>query len=476
MLNRRLRAPSLRGVLVALVFAGVPLAAVASAQSEQADSSPAAQAELSRRVHEQFRVALLDNGVILVPHQAGRGFTTIEISGSGIAIDGAPATGREVRARLGESAGVVLALTYLPPSALREMFSSARETAPPMPAPRSPAVEAPEPASPQPGTERRRSWAERPRSVRSDGRVRIGGDLHVSEDELVRGGVVAVFGSVTIDGAVEDEVVAVGGDVKLGETAEVRGDVTAVGGTIERHPDAYVRGQLHEVAIGWPRVHINRGPWRTRWDSGWLFDAPVSLLVTAMRMAFFALLVGVTVIVARRPVERIADTAASAPWTSAAVGVLAQLAALPILILASLVLLISIIGIPLLAVVPPLFVLALLIALLMGFSGVAYGLGRWATSGFGRRPRTLAGVLALGLLFIWAVTLGGRLMALVGWPVWGVTAALLVVGFVVEYVAWSIGLGAALMTRFGTRPPPTVPAGERPYVGDQPQEPTISET
>jgi hypothetical protein len=37
------------------------------------------------------------------------------------------------------------------------------------------------------------------------------------------------------------------------------------------------------------------------------------------------------------------------------------------------------------------------------------------------------------------------------------------VGFVVEYLAWTVGFGAALLTRFGTRPVGAAPAAPEPH-------------
>lgn len=472
MLNRPGLLSPLRVVVAAAIVAAAATAVV-SATGQAGATSPREQGELAGRVRERFRVALLDEGVILVPRETGREFTAIEISGGSVAIDGVAVTGRALRARVPQEADLILALSYLEAPALRAMFGlepapgAAPPAKPEQPTP-SPQVEPPAPPkAPQRSTaERRRdAWLERQRPIRSDGRVRIGGDVRIAEDEIVRGPVVAIFGTAIVHGAVEDDVVAVGGDVRLGPTAEVRGDVTSVGGTISRDADALVRGHLNEIAFGWPRVHLARGDWPYRWNMNRIFNgAPVSLLASAMRMAFFGLLVGLTVIVARRPVERIADTATAAPWTSLAVGVLAELAALPVLVLVTTALVISIVGIPLVAVIPPLLVLGLLLAFLMGFSGVVYGVGKWAAGGSRWQSRGMAGALVIGLLAVWAITLAGRLMGTVGWPVWGVTATLLVLGFIVEYVAWTLGLGAALVTRFGTR---TGPGGTRTEAGTE---------
>jgi hypothetical protein len=60
--------------------------------------------------------------------------------------------------------------------------------------------------------------------------------------------------------------------------------------------------------------------------------------------------------------------------------------------------------------------------------------------------------LLVGLAAIWALSLVGHLVALGGWAVWGLAAIFSAMGFLVEYLAWTVGFGAALLTRFGTRP------------------------
>ena len=54
----------------------------------------------------------------------------------------------------------------------------------------------------------------------------------VNEGEEVTGQVVAVLGSVRINGEVGDQVVAVLGTVELGPKAVVHGDVVTVGGRL----------------------------------------------------------------------------------------------------------------------------------------------------------------------------------------------------------------------------------------------------
>src|SRR5271157_2710271 len=58
------------------------------------------------------------------------------------------------------------------------------------------------------------------------------------------GDVVAVGGSITIDGTVKGDAVAVGGGIHLGENASISGDIVTVGGGLSRHANAVVKGDI----------------------------------------------------------------------------------------------------------------------------------------------------------------------------------------------------------------------------------------
>ncbi len=91
--------------------------------------------------------------------------------------------------------------------------------------------------------------------------VHVGQSITVGEDEktgnLVCVGcsirmegtsqdVVAIGGSIMVDGTVQGDLVAVGGSVLLGDNASVSGDVVTVGGHLARHPNAVVKGDVTE--------------------------------------------------------------------------------------------------------------------------------------------------------------------------------------------------------------------------------------
>src|SRR5689334_19062340 len=77
---------------------------------------------LRRDVERRFEVLPLRDGVALRP----RGSSTvrsIEVAGGAIALDGQPATGAELRAKLGGDADLVLQLSYLSDAARLALFA-----------------------------------------------------------------------------------------------------------------------------------------------------------------------------------------------------------------------------------------------------------------------------------------------------------------------------------------------------------------
>jgi hypothetical protein len=246
--------------------------------------------------------------------------------------------------------------------------------------------------------------------------------------------------------------------VHLGPKAVVRGDVTSVGGRIEQAHGAVIRGHVNEIRFGPPNFQFHPavflGPF-TGWDmfSGWFY-----LVGTLLRLGIVLVLVFIALLAAPRVVERIGERAAREPWLSGFTGLLAQLLFVPVLVLSIVVLAVSIIGIPLLVLVP-FAIMGFLLAVLIGFTGVVLRLGRWA-AGADRPPFV---TLAVGVVIVAAIGLLARTFGLLPAPLWPITWFFGVIGFFAEYIAWTVGLGAALLTRFGTRGPrPVIPAAEYP--------------
>jgi hypothetical protein len=442
------------GVIVAMMLA---LGALRGALHAAGD--PAVDPALRHRVERRFEVLHIRGGVVLTPRH-GSDIKSVEIRDGVVALDGEAASGAELRHRMPADADLILELSYLPPDALDTIARPEPPAQAPPPADAGPA--APSPSVPEAAETSPSDEAHEEHWRRTAAKVHIGGDVTVAEDERVTDPVVAVGGSVTVLGHVDDDVVAVGGSVHLGPKAVVLGDVTTIGGRVDQAPGSTISGRVNEVRFGPPHFDFHPrsvfGPF-----GGWnMFSGWFRLVGTVLRLGIVLLLAMLILLIAERPVERIGDRASREPWLSGFTGLLAQLLFVPVLVLTVVVLAVSIIGIPLLVLVP-FAVLALLLAVLVGFAGVALRIGRWAVGG--ERPPFVA--LAVGVVLVAAVGLLARGLALLPLPLWPLTWMLSLAGFFVEYLVWTVGLGAALLTRFGTRglpysasyPPPIPTAG-----------------
>jgi hypothetical protein len=435
-------------------------AALAVAAAAQAPATADQQA-LRARIEAAFDVVPLTDGLALRPKTRRGDVRLIEITDT-IAINGTPVTGRELRERLGGDADGVLQLSYLEPDARRGLFEAAAETTPPA------AQETPQ------ETARAPSDDERPRTRRARGdRVRIFGNVRVEEDESISGQAVAVIGSVRVDGEVGDQVVAVLGSVELGPHAVVDGDIVSVGGRVRRAPGALVRGGVTEVALTGPDRGAISVPWMDWGPSEW-FGGPWGvvprLVGTTFRLVLLLLFAGVTLVVARTAVERSGQRATEDPIKSTLVGIVAQILLVPLFVLTAVVLAITLIGIPLLLLLP-FAALFLVLMALVGFTGTAGAIGQRVRRRFSIGGESEFADVAVGILVILLPLLLGRFLAFGGWAAGPFAFLLVAIGFAFEYLVWACGFGAVLtnaFTRWQARrtaapvapstPPPATPA------------------
>lgn len=354
-------------------------------------------------------------------------------------MDGTVVTGSELREKFWTDADLIFQLSYLGPALRRSLIGLGGSPA----EPRRPST-----TEAAPGTDTGASRA--PRRRQSDDIVRFSGNVTIQSDETVAGDVVVIGGSADIDGQVEGDVAVIGGSLTLGPHASVQKDVTVVGGKLNKDPNATIGGKVSDVGVGdtirgrqgGPASRYNWGGWRRFGVS-----PALGLAGTLVRVALVMLLAGIVLLVARTPVEQIADRASAESFMSWAVGFLAELLFVPVLVLTVVVLAVSIIGIPLLLLVPVAIVAGLVVCL-VGFTGVAYHVGRLVEARFDQlrnRPRMAT---IVGIAVIVAPLLLARLIGLVGGL--GLIAGIfMVAGVVLECVAWTTGLGAAALVRFG---------------------------
>jgi len=278
------------------------------------------------------------------------------------------------------------------------------------------------------------------------------GDVTVARGERVQGDVVAVMGNAQVDGEVDGDLNVVMGSANLGPEAIVTGDLNVVGGSLNRAPGARVDGSVHNVGSG-GRAVVSASRMSNLMGRPF-FSRLGSLAGTLIRVALLALLALALMAFGRSAVERVADRAASDPVRAGLTGFAAQILFVPVVVLTVVVLAVSIVGIPLILLVPFGIVLAVIVAV-MGFTGVAYHVGRMLNERFGWTGHGEYVTLLLGIVTIAGLTLLARMVALLaggilGWP-------LTAIGYVVEYAAWTLGLGAAILVIPRRRRVPPVP-------------------
>jgi hypothetical protein len=264
---------------------------------------------------------------------------------------------------------------------------------------------------------------------------------------------------VRVDGRVRDGLVVIGGSLELTPTAEVRGDITVVGGNVTIAPGARHTGELHHgmargfpgwawPTVGWSWIDLGGA---ARW---------LSLAGTLTRVALLGLAVALLTWVARGRVTRIGAVATATPLRAGLIGLATQVLFIPALIVLAIVMAVTIVGLPFVAIVIPLAVVAMCAAMLLGFASLANTLGQaiGRRAGWAIDTAVWAGVLGMAVIVL--PTILSRLVGMAPESARAITMALLVVGTAVEYVAWTIGLGAAVMTGLGkwaVVPPPLPP-------------------
>lgn len=285
-------------------------------------------------------------------------------------------------------------------------------------------------------------------------RLAIGQDVRIERDEEVTDAAVVVGGSLVVDGRVRDGIVVVGGDLRLTASADVRGDIVLVGGQLLRDEGARHAGSINYISFGgWSRRTFG---WIPMFDVG-DFGRWLSLAGTFARVSLLAVLMAVVLVVARAPVARAGRAAVAEPIRAALIGLAAEIFFVPFLIAASIGLAITIVGIPFVALLVPVAIVIAVFALVLGFTALACRLGQWVEDRLGWQPGNAFLATAIGFFLIMGPTLAARFIGVGPDALRPGAFALLMLGLAVEFLAWTVGLGAALLTGLGrwhTVPPP----------------------
>jgi hypothetical protein len=264
--------------------------------------------------------------------------------------------------------------------------------------------------------------------------VVFGGSVSIEKEAKVNGSVVLFGGSFTLDGEVTKDVVVMGGAVKLGEAAHIRGNLVPLGATTNIDSGAKIDGEVVNTPT---RPSLPDGhPEPLSPDLPKLVDSytnpfwnALGALVQSFVLALLAMLIALFLPVQMR---RVSDGVVAQPLVSFGMGLLTLILFIVVMValaLFSVFIITLIVTGPLLIIVPILFA----ICVVFGFWSLGMEVGLRIGQMFKSEwPLPLAAGLGVFLLSLVANVpcLGG-----------------LFAGLIIL-----TGLGAVLMTRFGTRP------------------------
>jgi cytoskeletal protein CcmA (bactofilin family) len=281
----------------------------------------------------------------------------------------------------------------------------------------------------------------------------VEGDLTIESGAVVNGDVTLFNGDLTLDGTVNGNVTLLDGTLIAGESATVDGDCTLFSGTIEETEERFLNCRsvsfpglgriVEEVTVAPPTPVMPESPhsWgfgrflsNVAETAGWTFTLGVLALVIAS--VFPRQLHQVSVVISEKPVA--SGTVGLLTWVAGA-----SLIALMSVIFALLILAcgIGLLGFPIVMVVAA----ALTAAAVMGWVAIGHKVGVWLADTFKLKNPTLPTTTVLGTV---ALSFLVGLFNIIGLE-FGQWLLVTIVG--------AVGLGAAALTQFGTRPYP-VPA------------------
>jgi hypothetical protein len=276
----------------------------------------------------------------------------------------------------------------------------------------------------------------------------------VEAAQHLTGDVASWRGPLEIRGTVDGNAVAIGSDVVLLPGGHVRGDALSVGGQV-RMAGGTVDGESRSISA---------------FSVGAIAGAQLSPAQALKRslslaVACYLILIAMALAVAigaRAHLETIATTIRTDFTRSFVFGLLGQAAAVPLFVLSMVALAITIVGVLLIPFAAVACALAVLGASALGFLAMSLLVGDASMRGesYVRDPRPVVSHLIAGLsifLVLWLLAGGAPFMGIAG-------SVLRLLAFLSTWIAVTVGLGATIITRAGTRSPATMPRVSAPPV------------
>ncbi|MDQ6828075.1 MAG: hypothetical protein M3081_04325 [Gemmatimonadota bacterium] len=264
------------------------------------------------------------------------------------------------------------------------------------------------------------------------------GDRTIAAGDTVAGDLAVFRGKLDVAGTVLGDVVVFGGPIVLRPGARVAGNVLTIGGRLQ-NLGAEVGGEQKQLGPAkiptfapFARVHGPKG--RAALVGGWF----AMLAVVGVAISLFA----------RSNLEQIADRVQDDFAKSFLFGLLAQFAILPGMIAVVVALTLTVIGILVVPFAVVGIILAAMGAVALGFLTVAYVSGSTFIT---RRGGSVMGQTLWCLLC--GLTIYGVLWMVAAVPSWGgaIGGLIRLTASIITWVAVTVGFGATILARGGTR-------------------------
>lgn len=266
--------------------------------------------------------------------------------------------------------------------------------------------------------------------------VKFGESVFVAKDELVRGDLVVFGGNAIVEGKVIGNVVVIGGDIRARSGSEIKGDAVVIGGSLDEDSDVIINGER----VMFHKLFPLRKMWwwgpHTHWIKALFF--PIALFVQLV-LAFLVLLF------LRDRIFRADEHLSGNFLKNFGIGLLSAFVGIFGIIIVTVALLITIIGIPLAI----LLIVSCIGVLIFAWTIFVYSLGRLVAEKLHIKSDS-----PFLLVFIGAVTLN-----IPSFVAFGFGFAFTPLALVFSVFAWSVkgfayvcGIGALVLSRFGARP------------------------
>jgi hypothetical protein len=286
--------------------------------------------------------------------------------------------------------------------------------------------------------------------------VKFGQSVFVAGDEMVRGDLVVFGANAIIEGRVTGNVFVIGGNIRARSGAEIKGDAMVIGGVLDEDDDVIIHGErilfddIFPSDWGFGGLFLHR-PW-VRWVT-----IPVTL--------FIKLVLSFLVILFLRDRVMVGDEHLGSNFLkSFGMGILTAIVGLFALLIVMVPLIITVIGIPLAL----LLVVSCVGVFIIAWTMFAYSLGRLVSARLNFESTNAFMFIFVGAVILVLPDVISFVCGLLpAGPIVALGAAFKVIGILLGLFAYLSGLGAIVLSRFGSRPltAPVAPAPVAPPVG-----------